>query len=245
MPKFFVRQDQITDGRILLCGEDAFHISRSLRMAKGEHITVCDMQCKEYDCVLKEFLPEAVVAEIVCATTIENEPSKRISLYQALPKGDKFETVIQKSVECGAFEIIPFESERCIAKSKSDSEARKNERRNKIALEAAKQSGRGYVPQVGHTMSFRDAVDRACTADLCLFCYEGETEKSLKGVLRDAGREITTIALMIGSEGGFSVEEVAYAIGKGAVSVSLGKRILRTETVSSFVLGCLMYEYEM
>ena len=245
MPKFFVRQEQISEGQITLRGDDAFHISRSLRMAKGEHITVCDMQGQEYECELTDFLSDSVLASILSSRSVDNEPPKRIHLYQALPKGDKLDTVIQKAVECGVFEIHPFESERCVVRSKGDSEARKTERRNRIALEAAKQCGRGYIPAVRETVGFREAIEEACRADVCLFCYEGESEKSLRRVLEDAGKRAETVSVVIGSEGGFSVSEAAYAAERGASSVSLGKRILRTETAAAFVLGCLVYEYEM
>ena len=245
MPKFFVRGEQIADGQITLRGDDAFHISRALRMAKGEHITVCDMQGQEYECELTDFLPDSVLASILSSRSVDNEPPKRIHLYQALPKGDKMDTVIQKAVECGVFEIHLFESERCVVKSKGDSEARKTERRNRIALEAAKQCGRGYIPAVRETVGFREAIEQACRADICLFCYEGESEKSLKRALDENGKNAETLSIVIGSEGGFSVSEATYAAEMGAIPVSLGKRILRTETAAAFVLGCLVYEYEM
>lgn len=245
MPKFFVRQDQIDGELVALKGDDAFHISRSLRMSKGEHISVCDMQGTEYDCELESFLPDSVQARILSSRKIENEPPKKIYLYQALPKGDKLDTVIQKAVECGVYEICLFESERCVAKSRGDSEARKTERRNRIALEAAKQCGRGYIPRVHATTDFSEAIASALEADLCLFCYEGESERSLKSALAECQRDVESISIVIGSEGGFSLSEAAYAMEKGAVPVSLGKRILRTETAAAFVLGCLVYEYEM
>ena len=244
MPKFFVRQDSISDQRITIIGDDAFHISRALRMAKGEHITVCDMQCNEYDCVLAEFNPDSVVAEIISSKRIDNEPPVKVYLFQALPKGDKLDTVIQKAVECGVYEITPFESERCVVKSKPDAEERKTERRNRISLEAAKQCGRGYIPRVNPTVSFEEAVRKACKCELCLFCYEAEEQASLKELLK-SNRCAEAIAVFIGSEGGFSVAEAAYARDKGMKSVSLGKRILRTETAPSFVLSCISYETEL
>ena len=244
MPKFFVRQDSISDQRITIIGDDAFHISRALRMAKGEHITVCDMQCNEYDCVLAEFNPDSVVADIISSKRIDNEPPVKVYLFQALPKGDKLDTVIQKAVECGVYEITPFESERCVVKSKPDAEERKTERRNRISLEAAKQCGRGYIPRVNPTVSFEEAVRKACECELCLFCYEAEEQASLKELLK-SNRCAEAIAVFIGSEGGFSVAEAAYARDNGMKSVSLGKRILRTETAPSFVLSCISYETEL
>ncbi len=244
MPKFFVKQDQIEGNIVTLCGDDAFHISRSLRMAKGGHITVTDPQANEYDCVLSDFLPDCVRAEIVSTSVSKAESPVKIFLYQALPKGDKLDTVIQKSVECGVYEIVLFESERCIAKSKKDADDRKNERRNRIALEAAKQSGRGYVPKVLGTLSFEEAIKSAAEKEICLFCYEGEREATLKSVLKD-GKLPASVSVIVGSEGGFSQAEATFAMACGARSVSLGNRILRTETASSFVLGCLSYVFEM
>lgn len=243
MPKFFVRQDQIEGEKITLRGDDAFHISRSLRMAKGEHITVCDMQANEYDCILCDFLPDSVLAEIISARKADTESPVKIYLYQALPKGDKLDSIIQKSVECGVHEIVLFESERCVVKSKKDAEDRKNERRNRIALEAAKQSGRGYIPAVKGTLSFEEAIGEATRADLCLFCYEGETEVTLRSAI--SGKNVKSVSIVIGSEGGFSLKEADFARGSGAISVSLGKRILRTETAAPFVLSCLSYVFEM
>lgn len=244
MPKFFVRQDQVNDNKITILGDDAFHISRALRMAKGERVTVCDMQSNEYECVLAEFNADNVVAEILSQRKINNEPPIRVYLFQALPKGDKLETVIQKAVECGVFEITPFESERCVVKVKADAEEKKTERRNRISLEAAKQCGRGYVPRVNPTKSFKSAVELASECDLCVFCYEGEETLSLKALLQEH-KEAESIAVFIGSEGGFSQNEVEYASEHGMKSVSLGKRILRTETASSFVLSCIAYESEL
>ena len=244
MPKFFVRQEQVKNESVTIFGDDAFHISRALRMAKGEHITVCDMQCNEYDCVLAEFNADNVVAEIISTRKIDNEPAIKVFLFQALPKGDKLDTVIQKAVECGVYEITPFESERCVVKVKADAEAKKTERRNRISLEAAKQCGRGYVPVVNPTVDFKTAVERACACDLKIFCYEGEEEHSLKTLLQGRGNA-ESAAIFIGSEGGFSRDEVEYVLQKGMKPVSLGKRILRTETASSFVLSCIAYETEL
>lgn len=245
MPKFFIKEDQIRDGKIFLNGDDAFHISRSLRMAKGEHITVSNAWNMEYDCVLSDFSADGVWADILCSKPIESELPIRVSLYQALPKGDKLDSIIQKAVECGVNEIIPFVSERCIAKSKHDTETRKTERRGRIAVEAAKQSGRGVIPKVFETVDFNRAIDRALEADVCLFCYEGETEESLRDALESKAESIRSLSIVIGSEGGFSPVEAAYASEKGCLSVSLGKRILRTETASSFVLACIAYAFEM
>lgn len=252
MPRFFVRKNQIDDGIVTITGDDAHHISRSLRMAVGENITVCDMQKNEYFCTLEAFLPDRVLARIISARASDTEPPFRARLYQALPKGEKLDQIIQKSVECGVFSITTFNSERCIAKEKGDEE-NKLRRRNKIALEAAKQSGRGVIPEVYSTVSFAQAISEAAKADLALFCYEGDGTRSLKDVISEKvtcpsgdGKNVDIeIAIVIGSEGGFSLAEVQRARDAGLIPVGLGKRILRTETAASFTLSCLVYEFEL
>lgn len=252
MPRFFVRKDQIENGIVTILGDDAHHISRSLRMAVGERITVCDMQKNEYECVLAEFLSDRVTAEVAEQRKCDTEPPFSAHLYQALPKGDKLDTVIQKSVECGVAAITTFNSERCIAKEKGDEE-NKLRRRNKIALEAAKQSGRGIIPEVYATVSFSQMLTDASNADIKLFCYEGDGTVSMKEFLSEERERLTSkdgaeslkISVIVGSEGGFSLSEVEKAKAAGFTPIGLGKRILRTETAPLFVLSCLSYEFEL
>ena len=249
MPRFFIRANQIEDGVVTLLGDDAHHISRSLRMAAGECITVCDMQKNEYECELTDFLPDRVLAKILETRQSDTEPPYHAIVYQALPKGDKLDSVIQKAVECGASEITTFESERCIVRAKGENESKKVERRQRIALEAAKQSGRGIVPAVNATISFSEMCRRAAEADIALFCYEGDGTEPLPVALGKAvakiDKENPTIALIIGSEGGFSLAEAQKICSLGILPVGLGKRILRTETASGFALACLVYALEM
>ena len=250
MPRFFVRKDQIADGFVTLTGDDAHHVSRSLRMAVGERITVCDMQKFEYECELTDFLPDCVRARILQTSHCDTEPPYRAVLFQALPKGDKLDSVIQKAVECGVSEITTFESERCIVRAKDGAEEKKVERRRRIALEAAKQCGRGIVPEVFATVSFREAIAQASTADIPLFCYEGDGTESLATVLREKKQQFVkgstpTVSIVIGSEGGFSQAEAQAAIAAGMRPIGLGKRILRTETAAAFALACLVYELEL
>ena len=249
MPRFFIRANQIEDGVVTLFGDDAHHISRSLRMAAGECITVCDMQKNEYECELTDFLPDRVLAKILETRKSDTEPPYFAHLYQALPKGDKLDSVIQKAVECGASEITTFESERCIVRAKGENESKKVERRQRIALEAAQQSGRGIVPTVNPTISFSEMCRRAADADIALFCYEGDGTEPLPVALGKAvakvDKENPTIALIIGSEGGFSLAEAEKICSMEILPVGLGKRILRTETASGFALACLVYALEM
>lgn len=264
MPRFFVKQEQITGDRVVLCGEDAHHIARSLRMAAGEHITVCGPDGTEYDCLLRRFDGDTQIdADILSRRPSAAEPPFRAVLYQALPKGDKLDEIIQKAVECGVCRIVPFESEHCVARVKPETEEKKRQRRCRIALEAAKQCGRGVIPEVGETCSFSDVLSQA--ADLAIFCYEDEDERSLRDILtefagvcaekRKTGEtdkmdkpdkpDMPVIALMVGSEGGFSPAEAEAARQAGWRAVSLGKRVLRTETAGIFALSCLVYALEL
>ncbi len=248
MPRFFVDVNQISDGEVTLTGDDAHHISRSLRMAAGEQITVCDGNGMEYRCELTAFLPDRVCGRILEQCAAETEPPYQATVWQALPKGEKLDSIIQKSVECGAFEISLFESERCIVRMKEGD--RKGERRNRIALEAAKQCGRGMVPKVNAPVSFTEAVKEAAKADLALFCYEGEGTQPLPEAVKSfcegfSMETVPKISVMVGSEGGFSKSEAERAEACGMKLVGLGKRILRTETAAAFVLGCLSYEMEL
>ncbi len=247
MPRFFVDKEQIEDQFITIRGEDAHHISRSLRMAVGEHITVSDKECLEYDCTLEKFGDGFVVARVLEKRSAENELPVRVRLFQALPKGEKLDFIIQKSVECGAYEITPFESERCVAKVKADAEMRKTERRNKISLEAAKQSGRGLIPKVNPTASYADMLNMASLSDTVLFCYEGEGTLPIGKVLKEVKQKyaVKDISIIIGSEGGFSLAEVEQAVSRGFHAIGLGKRILRAETASVAAMSCIVYEFEL
>ena len=251
MPRFFVRQDQIDGDVITLRGDDAHHIARSLRMAVGEDITVCDMQGNQYDCTINGFDEDrAVFANINSRSCAETEPPCKIHLFQALSKGDKLDTVIQKSVDCGVFCIVPFESERCVVRMKDGAEERKTERRRRISAEAAKQCGRGIIPEVEDTLTFSRMLDRAMECDVRLFCYEGDGTVPMGRVVGEAVKakadgSFPSVAVIIGSEGGFSQKEVAAAKERGMHLVGLGKRILRTETAPIFVLSALAFATEL
>jgi 16S rRNA (uracil1498-N3)-methyltransferase len=215
-------------------------------MAIGDQITVCDMQGNEYTCRIAAFDDDREVsAEILDSKHSENEPKIFIRLFQALPKGDKLDTIIQKAVECGVSEIIPFQSERCVVKIKSDAEDRKTERRQRISAEAAKQCGRSVIPEVRASVGFDQAIAMATESELCLFCYEGDGTIPLGSILRKYDDLPASVSIVIGSEGGFSQKEVAKAEEKGVTLAGLGKRILRTETASGFVLACLVCASEL
>ena len=246
MARFFIRQNQIEEinGRktVTILGDDAHHISRALRMAMGEKIEVVDMQKNLYTCELNGFFDGYVTALVIEEGKAETEPPVFIRLYQALAKGDKMETVIQKSIECGACEIVPFSSERCVVKIDKKDEGKKIDRWQKIAEGAAKQSGRGIVPKVKGILSFKELLDSM--SGTVLFCYEAEDTVSIKQALRN--NEITgDVSVIVGSEGGFSQREAELLRESGAISVGLGKRILRCETAPTFALACICYELEL
>ena len=251
MPRFFIAEQQLLDGTATLYGEDAHHIARSLRMAVGETVTLCDGRA-EYECELVSFEDDRkVLARVISERPCETEPPFDVTLYQALPKGDKLEHVIQKAVECGVSAIVPFESEHCVVRVRPDAEERKTERRARIALEAAKQCGRGCLPTVAPTVSFDEMLRLAADADAVLFCYEGEGTVPLGELIRAKRADGTLsgerprIAIVVGSEGGFSPKEARRAAEQGFLMTGLGHRILRTETASGFVLSCLVYEFEL
>ena len=253
VPRFFIDPSAVCGDTVTLTGDNAHHASYSLRLAPGDRIRVCDQQTA-YLCEMVSFNGETATARILSASPIDTEPPFAARLYQALPKGDKLDTVIQKAVECGVAEVIPFESSRCIVRAKPEAEGRKTERRCRIAEEAAKQCGRGVIPTVKPTVTFAEALQAAEGADLALFCYEGKEVIPLPAVLEQArpaldaaiaeGR-IPEIAIFVGSEGGFSPEEAAAARDAGFAMTGLGPRILRTETASGFVLSCLIYALEL
>lgn len=243
MPRFFVPSENLFDGYITVTGDDAFHIARSLRMAEGDEITVCDMKGREHTCRLTKIRDEICECEILKTVSGDNEPPHPITLYMAYPKGDKLETVIQKAVELGCEKIVPFESSRCIKKPKAEKQDKQTARFCRIAEEAAKQCGRSKLPTVSHPIGYKEMLKLAREAELALFCYEGGGE-SLKSVLdrHDAPKSISVI---VGCEGGFSNDEADLARESGCTAVTLGKRILRCETAPSYVLAAISYKYEL
>ena len=247
MPRFFINEENIMpDDKICLFGDDANHISHSLRMRVGDSITLCDFFNYEYDCEIESFSSDKVVLCIKDKHTSENEPTVSVSLFQGLPKSTKLELIIQKCTELGIFDIIPVITSRCISRPDEKSSEKKTKRWNMISKEAAKQSGRGHVPTVHDTVSFKDAVLSMKNYDLAFVCYELCDEDcgfDVKSFLqKHISPDTKSVAFLIGPEGGISPEEAEFAKENGLFFVSLGKRILRTETAPLCVLSCIMYE---
>lgn len=244
MPRFFVAEDNFSDGSLRIFGEDARHIARALRMAEGDEIVAVSPEGTEYTARLAKIRDDVCECKILSAKKTSAEPPIDITVYMAYPKGDKMETVVQKAVELGAKRIVPFISSRCIKRPEGEKSKKQTERLSRIAEEAAKQCGRGVIPTVAAPVSFKEAVEEARNADLPLFCYEGEETLSLKRAL-DGHAGSKSVSVTVGSEGGFSPEEAEYARNSGLISVSLGPRILRCETAPSYVLSSLSFFFEL
>ena len=244
MPRFFTPSDLMEDGIIRIKGDDAFHIARSLRMAEGDTVTVCDMHGVEHTCRLTRIRDEECECEILESKSGETEPPVHITLYMAYPKGDKLETVVQKAVELGAARIVPFESSRCIKRPKAEKADKNTVRLQRIAEEAAKQCGRSRLPEVAKPISFDTMLAEAKKADLPIFCYEGDGTKSLKSILSES-KDTCTVSVIVGCEGGFSLSEAECAVAAGCIPANLGRRILRCETAPTYALTCLSYHFEL
>lgn len=236
MPRFFV--DSVEGDFVEINGEDARHIALSLRMKNGEHLVLCDGKGREADAVIREAFPESVVLDILSRQDSAAEPKTKVILYQALPKFDKLEYIVQKSVELGVTKIVPVLTSRCISRPDEKTMKKKLERLRKIADEAAKQSGRGCLPEVGELLTYKNAVNEMAKAETPIFFFE-HAKYPLHEIMEK--RKGGTIAMMVGSEGGFSDEEAAFAEEKGAFIASLGPRILRCETAPVAALSAIMY----
>ena len=244
MPRFFVPTPQLSDTEIRILGDDAHHIARSLRMAEGDGVTVCDMHGGEYECRLVRIRDEECICEILEKHQSTSESPVEITLFMAYPKADKLETIIQKATELGVCHIIPFESSRCIKRPKADKADRVRQRLSKIAEEAAKQSGRARIPTVSDPISFSEVLSMAKNYSLPLFCYEGEGTVARPRLLCSY-KEGGSIAVVVGCEGGFSLDEFEKAKLAGFLPTGLGRRILRCETAPLFVLSSISYHFEL
>lgn len=240
MPRFFLELEPGAQ-RAVIAGADARHIAGSLRMRPGEALTLCDGRGTDYAGVIESAVPDKVEVRILAAAPTAAEPSLRVTLYQGLPKGDKLEWIIQKAVELGAAEIVPVETARSIARldggagKKAEKAGKKRERWQKIAAEAAGQSGRGVIPPVTGPLRFAEAVARLAEEETIVF-YEGGGEPLRELAPAGPGR----LSVFIGPEGGFAPEEIEQLQNAGARVATLGKRILRCETAPLAALAALM-----
>ncbi len=233
MPRFFL--EKVVAGDIRITGEDAHHIGRSLRMRTGEELTVC-AEGRDYHCRITAITPDEVLLEELSSQLCAAEPTINVTLYQAMPKADKLSSIIQKSVELGVVKIVPVLTRRCVARPDKKDFGKKLSRLQKIAESAAKQSGRGIIPQVMPLIDWKEALCQMEQADCAMLFYE---EGGIRfGEVPMEGCK--NIAVFIGSEGGLDPEEAEEAKRRGIHNVWLGNRILRCETAPIAVLSVLM-----
>lgn len=238
--RFFVGNKTIIGGEIRLTGENAAHAS-VLRLTTGEEIVICNGDATDYHCVVINCSKTEVIAKILHSKPNSAEPSIAVTLYQAIPKTGKMEEIVERCTQIGVSGIVPVITSRCVAKA-SDRDTKKVGRWQKIAQSAASQSQRGRIPQIRDVMMFESALQEAKTCDTVFVCYEDERQISLKEFLQNLKRSLSSIALFIGPEGGFSDAEVSKFKENSIATVSLGPRILRTELAGVVASANILYE---
>lgn len=247
MYKFFVTTNQIQNEIAQIIGEDVKHISNVLRLHTSDKIIICNKDTgKSYISEIKYISKEYINCIILSENTESTECNVNIDLYQGLPKADKMELIIQKAIEIGVRNIFPVSMERCIVKFDAKTEDKKIERWQKIAEAAAKQSKRDIVPKVEKVINLENICKNMEKYDMILLAYENEKNNSLKKELQklDKNKKLN-IGVVIGPEGGFSENETKKLVNAGAKCITLGKRILRTETASLVILSDIVYEFEL
>ena len=247
MGKFFVKKNQIINNEINIIGDDVNHIKNVLRYNISDPLIVCDEEGKNYDCEITSINKDSIICQIISEIESNAESSIKISIFQGIPKFDKMELIIQKSVELGAYDFYPTSMKRCIVKLNQDLINKKVERWQKISEVASKQSGRDIIPQVYNPISIDDVISKIDEFDLFIIPYEKESEISLKDILKknqynDIIKGDFKIGILIGPEGGIDDFEIERLRNTNAKVVTLGKRILRTETVALSMISIIMYE---
>ena len=246
MPKFFVKSDQIKENKIIIKGEDVKHIKNVLRLNIDDDLQICDLDTTiNYTCGICKIDNDKIECNIFNKLDSEAESNIHINVFQGIPKSDKMELIIQKCVELGVNEITPVEMKRCVAKIEDKAKTKKIERWQKISEVAAKQCGRDRVPKINDIINIKNICNLICEYDIVILAYENEEKNTLKNELlrlKNEANENLRIGIIIGPEGGLDKEEVGLLKANGAKSVTLGKRILRTETVAFVLTSIIMYE---
>jgi len=240
MPKFFVPSENIKDDKIIINGSDVAHIKKVLRYREGDNIKLCDSKGFDYNTEISLITSNEIECSIISKIKSETEPDIEVTLFQGIPKASKMEYIIQKNTELGIKRIVPCIMDRCVVKL-NDKSARKTARWQKVAEEAAKQSGRGEVPVVCEPVTIDEAIKQMKEMDLAFAPYECETENKLKNILLSV-KKPKTVGFIIGPEGGFDLSEIEMIRNENIPGITLGKRILRTETAGEAVLSMIMYE---
>lgn len=242
MPRFFMENTVREPGESLcITGQDASHISKSLRMKAGESVTVCGGLGYDMLCEITDISDGAVELKVIEKTVTDSEPSVRITLYQGLPKGDKLELIIEKTIELGVCEIVPVLMQRSVSRPDPKSARKKHERYQKQALSAAKQCGRGIVPAVREMISFQDMMGQLNRHGAVIFFYECGGQPLSEVMRRIRSEKTDDIAIVVGPEGGFDIAEAESLRAAGTCTATLGKRILRTETAPIAAIAAIMF----
>lgn len=244
MQHFFVTPSQVEGDRIYIEGTDVNHMKNVLRMHPGEAVEISDGDNLKYRCVIEGYEESRAVLAIQERMPVDTELPCQITLFQGLPKQDKMELIVQKAVELGVCQVVPVSTRRSVVKLDEKKAVKKTQRWQQIAESAAKQAGRGYIPRVSSVLSYQEALKKAGEMDVVLIPYE------LAEGMEEARRVVASIehgqsiGIFIGPEGGFEKEEVDAAICQGAKAITLGRRILRTETAGLAILSILMFHLE-
>ena len=253
MPKFFIKQNQIENNQIKIIGNDINHIKNVLRAKVGEEIEICNSDLQEnYICKIKTIEKEKINLEIIEKISSISESNIKVTIFQGIPKADKMELIIQKSVELGVYDITPVEMKRCVVKLQEKDKIKKIERWQKISEVAAKQSGRDYIPKVNNCIRLKEILNQRSEYDEIILAYEKEKENTLKQEISQIKQKFNSklkaeelkIGIIIGPEGGIDEEEEKMLRENGIRVITLGNRILRTETVALNMLSIIMYELE-
>lgn len=246
MPKFFVKENQVNNNKITILGTDVNHIKNVLRLQLNENIQICNSDNQEnYLCKIKDISDEQIKCDVLEKIEETVEPRVKVTIFQGLPKSDKMELIIQKSVELGVYSIAPVDMGRCIVKLNEKDKLKKIDRWQKISEVAAKQCGRDIIPQISNVTTVKEICSTIDDYDMIIVAYEKEKQNVLKNELKEIKQKgFKKIGFVVGPEGGLEEKDVEMLKTSGAKIVTLGKRILRTETVAINVLSNIMYELE-
>lgn len=246
MPKFFVKENQVNNNKITILGTDVNHIKNVLRLQLNENIQICNSDNQEnYLCKIKDISDEQIKCDVLEKIEETVEPVVKVTIFQGLPKSDKMELIIQKSVELGVYSIAPVDMGRCIVKLNEKDKLKKIDRWQKISEVAAKQCGRDIIPQISNVTTVKEICSTIDDYDMIIVAYEKEKQNVLKNELKEIKQKgFKKIGFVVGPEGGLEEKDVEMLKTSGAKIVTLGKRILRTETVAINVLSNIMYELE-
>lgn len=245
MHRFYVEENQISEEEIRIFGSDVNHIKNVLRMKENEKIIICNGQGKDFQCIISQISSEEIIVKVVSVMESNTELGVKIHLFQGLPKKDKMELIIQKAVELGVYEVIPVMTKRTIVKLEEKKKTQKKlERWQSIEASAGKQSARGMIPQIRMPMTYQEALNYAATLDYNMIPYEkAENIDNTRMVIKDVKFK-NSIGIFIGPEGGFEEDEIKRAIALDMKPITLGRRILRTETAGFTILSIIMFELE-